>query len=100
MSPGEIIQTVGLVLLILAIGYTVVTLSFFVGNKDSLADIQKYMASIVGTSAVVIILTGIFTYIYIRMNPQAFIPIMLLIGFVSMEMSLAALGGSVLSKAS
>jgi hypothetical protein len=100
MNWTEIFQISGIVFLVLATMYTIIAMSFFVGNKDSLADIQKSMATIVGTSLPMVMLTGIFTYIYVRVHPQALVSILLLIAFVSLEVSLAAVGATVLAKGS
>jgi hypothetical protein len=98
MDWTNILQIIGLVLLLLAAAYSIIALSYFVGDKDKLADIQLALGPIVGTTAIMILISGIFTYIYIRVNPQAFVPIVLFISFLALEASLVAVGTSVLAK--
>lgn len=98
MDWTNILQIIGLVILLMAAAYSIIALSYFVGDKDKLADIQLALGPIVGTTAITILITGIFTYIYLRVNPQAFVPIMVFISFLSLEASLVAVGTSVLAK--
>lgn len=98
MDWTQILQIIMLVILLMAAAYSIIALSYFVGDKDKLADIQLALGPIIGTTAVMMLLTGIFTYIYIRVNPQAFVPIILFISFLALEVSLVAVGTSVLAK--
>jgi hypothetical protein len=100
MNWYQIIQILFLVILIGGLAGVIVALNFFVGNKDNLQEVQKNLSIIAGTSSVMLLLIGIFLYIFIRVNPQAFIPITLIMNILSMEMALIAVSSSVLQKTS
>ena len=90
----------GLVILIGGLAGVIVAVSYFAGDKDNLQEVQKNLSIIAGTSSVLLLLAGIFLYIYIRVNPQAFVPITLIMNVLSLEVALIAVSASVLQKTS
>jgi hypothetical protein len=100
MDWQQIIQILLLLVLIGGLAGVIVALNWMVGDKDNLQNVQKNLSIIAGTSSVLLLLTGIFVYIYIRINPQAFVPIVLIMSFLSLEVALTAVSSSILQKTS
>ena len=94
------VMILGLIVLIGGLSGVIVAVSYFAGDKDNLQEVQKNLSIIAGTSSVLLLLAGIFLYIYIRVNPQAFIPITLVMNILSLEVALVAASVSVLQKTS
>jgi predicted Na+-dependent transporter len=69
-----------------------------IGDKNNLDEVQKKMGIILGVTVAIVLTLAIFTYLYIRSQPDMFVPIVLFMLFVNMEISLIALGGSVLQR--
>jgi hypothetical protein len=99
MNWYQIIQILFLVILIGGLAGVIVALNYFVGDKDNLQEVQKNLSIIAGTSSVMLLLLGIFLYIYIRVNGGA-IPILLIMNIISMELALIAVSSSILQKTS
>lgn len=95
----DYLQIVLLILLIGGMTGIIYAMGLFAGDKDSLANIQRNLAVITGTTSAVLLAIAVFVYIYIRINPQAFVPIMMVMSFMSLEVSLIAVSASVLQKA-
>lgn len=95
---GKIIQTITLVVLIIGLGGVIAALNFFAGNKDNLGDIQKSLGIISGVSASIVLVLAIFLYIYVRTNPQAFVPLAFLMLFLNFELSIIATSVAVLQR--
>ena len=100
MNTYQVIQILFLLILIGGLAGVIVALNFFVGDKDNLQEVQKNLSIIAGTSSVMLLLIGIFLYIFIRVNPQAFVPITLIMNILSLEVALVAVSSSVLQKTS
>ena len=100
MNFFQVIMILGLVILIGGLAGVIVAVSYFAGDKDNLQEVQKNLSIIAGTSSVLLLLAGIFLFIYIRVNPQAFVPITLLMNVLSLEVALVAVSASVLQKTS
>lgn len=69
-----------------------------IGDQNNLAEVQKKMGIIMGVTVAIVLTLAIFTYLYIRSQPDMFVPIVLFMLFVNMEISLISLGGSVLQR--
>jgi len=90
---------IGLLLVCVSgIGFVIYMSTLMVGDTNNLNDVQKKMGIIVGVTFAIVLMLGIFTYLYIRSQPDMFVPIVLFMMFVNMEISLIAVGGSVLQK--
>ena len=100
MNWYQILQILFLLILIGGLAGVIVALNFFVGDKDNLQEVQRNLSIITGTSFVMLLLIGLFLYMFIRVNPQAFIPITLIMNILSMEVALIAVSSSVLQKTS
>ncbi len=93
-------MAIGLLILLGGLAGVIVAVSYFAGDKDNLQEVQKNLSIIAGTSSVLLLLAGIFLYIYIRVNPQAFVPAMIIMNILSLEVALVAVSASVLQKTS
>jgi hypothetical protein len=100
MEWAEIFKIILLIILIGGLAGVIVALNYFVGDKDNLQEVQKNLNIIAGTSSVIILLVGIFMYIYVRTNPQAFVPMMFIMTFLNLEIALIGVSSSVLQKTS
>jgi hypothetical protein len=100
MNFFQVIMILGLVILIGGLAGVIVAVSYFAGDKNNLQEVQKNLSIIAGTSSVLLLLAGIFLFIYIRVNPQAFVPITLIMNVLSLEVALVAVSASVLQKTS
>ncbi len=100
MEIFNILMGLGLFILLGGLAGVIVALSFFAGNKDNLQEVQKNLSIITGTSSVLLLLAGIFFFIYIRVNPQAFVPAMIILNVLSLEVGLVAVSVAVLQKTS
>lgn len=98
MEWPEIIQLILLILSISGLGGVIYVLGTFAGDKNNLNDVQRNMAIITAVSSVVVLMLGIFSYLYIRINPQSFVPFVLVMMFINLEISLIAVSASVLQK--
>lgn len=98
MNWSDYIQIILIILLVAGLAGVVYTLGLFVGDRDNLAEIQKKLAIISGTSSAIILMLGIFSYLYLRVNPGAFVPFVLVMLFLNLELSLVAVSASVLQK--
>lgn len=98
MTWSDSIQIILIVLLLAGLVGIITTLGFLVGDKDNLSEIQKKLAIISGSSSALILMFGIFTYLYLRVNPSAFVPLVLVMLFLNLELSLIAVSVSVLQK--
>jgi hypothetical protein len=98
MTWADYIQIFLIILLVGGLAGVIYTLGLFVGDKDNLSEIQKKLAIISGTSAALILMLGIFSYLYLRVNPGAFVPFVLVMLFLNLELSLTAVSVSVLQK--
>lgn len=98
MNYSDYVQITLIVILIAGLAGVIYTLGLFVGDKDNLSEIQKKLAIISGSSSALILMLGIFTYLYLRVNPGAFVPFVLVMLFVNLELSLTAVSVSVLQK--
>ncbi len=93
-------MVIGLLILLGGLAGVIVAVSYFAGDKDNLQEVQKNLSIIAGTSSVLLLLAGIFLYVYIRVNPQAFVPAMIIMNVLSLEVALVAVSASVLQKTS
>ncbi len=100
MNWYQIFQILFLLILIGGLAGVIVALNFFVGDKDNLQEVQRNLSIIAGTSSIMLLLIGLFLYMFIRVNPQAFIPISILMNMLSLEVALIAVSSSVLQKTS
>ena len=100
MNTYQVIQILFLVVIIIGLGGVITALNFFVGDKDNLQEVQKNLAIIAGTSSVLIMILGIILYINIRVDPQTYFPVILLLNVVSLEVALIAVSSSILQKTS
>jgi predicted Na+-dependent transporter len=92
------LQTVLLVLCFgMLLAVTVIS-GQMIGDKNNLDEVQKKMGIIMGVTVAIVLTLAIFTYLYIRSKPDMFVPIVLLMLFANMEISLISLGGSVLQR--
>jgi hypothetical protein len=80
---------------IAGVGYA---LSNVVGDKNNLNDIQRNVGIIAGVTLVIVLLLGGLTYLYIRTNPQSFVPFVLIATFINLELSIIAVSAAVLQK--
>jgi hypothetical protein len=100
MNIFQVVMAIGLLILLGGLAGVIVAVSYFAGDKDNLQEVQKNLSIIAGTSSVLLLLAGIFLYIYIRVNPQAFVPAMIIMNILSLEVALVAVSASVLQKTS
>jgi hypothetical protein len=100
MNWYQVIQILFLVILIGGLAGVIVALNYFAGDKDNLQEVQKNLSIITGTSSVMLLLIGIFLYIFIRVNPQSFVPITLIMNILSLEFALVGVSAAVLQKTS
>ena len=98
MDWPEIIQLILLILSVSGLGGVIYVLGTLAGDKNNLNDVQRSMSIITAVSSVIVLLLGIFSYMYIRINPQSFVPFVLILMFVNLEISLIAVSASVLQK--
>lgn len=98
MEWSTFIQIILIGFLLLALGGSIAGVSFLAGDKDNLANVQKNLGIILGSSLVVNILIFIFIFLYVRTHPDAFIPISLVSHFVTFELAIVAVAASVLQK--
>lgn len=98
MEWPEIIQLILLILSVAGLGGVIYVLGTFAGDKNNLNDVQRNMAIITAVTSVVVLMLGIFSYLYIRINPQSFVPFVLVLMFINLEISLIAVSASVLQK--
>ena len=92
------LQTVLLVLCFAMLLAVTVISGQMIGDQNNLAEVQKKMGIIMGVTVAIVLTLAIFTYLYIRSKPDMFVPIVLLMLFANMEISLISLGGSVLQR--
>jgi hypothetical protein len=96
-------QNIPLILLVIVlaglagVGYSI---SQMIGNKDNLADVQKQMTIIAATTSAIIVMTGIFTYLWLRTNPGALVPLVIFMLFLNLELSIISLSASVIQQVS
>jgi hypothetical protein len=96
-------QNIPLVLLVIilaglaGVGYSI---SQMIGNKDNLADVQKQMTVIAATTSAIVVMTGIFTYLWASTNPGALIPLIIFMLFLNLELSIISLSASVIQQVS
>jgi hypothetical protein len=100
MNIFQVVMAIGLLILLGGLAGVIVAVSYFAGDKDNLQEVQKNLSIIAGTSSVLLLLAGIFLYVYIRVNPQAFVPAMIILNVLSLEVGLVAVSASVLQKTS
>jgi hypothetical protein len=100
MNIFQVVMVIGLLILLGGLAGVIVAVSYFAGDKDNLQEVQKNLSIIAGTSSVLLLLAGIFLYVYIRVNPQAFVPAMIIMNVLSLEVALVAVSASVLQKTS
>jgi hypothetical protein len=100
MNWYQFFQILFLLILIGGLAGVIVALNYFVGDKDNLQEVQRNLSIIAGTSSIMLLAIGFFLYMFIRVNPQAFIPISILMNFLSLEVALIAVSSSVLQKTS
>lgn len=98
MSWPMTIQLLLLLLILGGLGGVMYVLSTFAGDKNNLNDVQRNMAIITGVTSVVVFMIGILMYLYIRINPQSFVPFLLIMTFFNLEIALIAVSASVLQK--
>jgi hypothetical protein len=96
-------QNIPLVLLVIilaglaGVGYSI---SQMIGNKDNLADVQKQMTIIAATTSAIVVMTGIFTYLWVRTNPGVLVPLVIFMLFLNLELSIVSLSASVIQQVS
>lgn len=98
MTGSQIIQMVLLLLTVVGIGVVVWQSTLMTGDPNNLAEVQKKMGIIVGVTFAIVLMLGIFTYLYIRSQPDMFVPFVIIMLFSVLEISLIAVGGSVLQR--
>lgn len=98
MTPTQIFQMILLAIILTGLGYVIYAVGKFAGSKDNLNDIQKNMGVIFGVTFALVLMLGIFSYMYIRTDPDVFVPFVLFMLFVNMEISLISVSASVLQK--
>ena len=87
-----------LAIILTGLVYVIYAVGQFAGSKDNLNDIQKNMGVIFGVTFALVLMLGIFSYMYIRTDPDVFVPFTLFMLFVNMELSLISVSASVLQK--
>jgi hypothetical protein len=87
-----------LAIILTGLGYVIYAVGQFAGSKDNLNEIQKNMGVIFGVTFALVLMLGIFSYMYIRTDPDVFVPFTLFMLFVNMELSLISVSASVLQK--
>lgn len=92
------IQVILIVLIIAGLGGVIYALTRFAGDKNNLNDVQRNMSIITAVTSVIVLLLGIFTYLYIRINPQSFVTLVIIMLFLNLEISLIAVSASVLQQ--
>ncbi len=100
MNFFNVVMVIGLIILLGGLAGVIVALSFFAGDKDNLQEVQKNLSIITGTSSVLLFLAGLLLFIYIRVNPQVFVPAMIMLNVLTLEVGLVAVSASVLQKTS
>jgi hypothetical protein len=100
MTTAEWIQCILLFILVSGLGGVIYAAGLFSGSKDQLGQIQSSMGIIFGSTFAIILLLGIFSYMYIQSDTTGKIfPIFtLFMLFVNMELSLIAVSAAVLQK--
>lgn len=94
----QLIKAIFLGLLILGIGVLIYVVGFYAGDKNTLDSLQKKMPIIFGATFVVVLLLAIFSYIYLRSNTQAFVPFVIIMSFLNLELSLLAVSTATIQK--
>ena len=98
MDWPSIIQLSLIVLIVAGLGGVIYVLSTFAGDKNNLNDVQRNMGIITAVTSVMVLLLGVLSYLFIRINPQVFVTLVLILLFLNLEISLIAVSASVLQK--
>ena len=98
MTPVEYVQMLFIAIVILSLGILVFVIGRYAGDKNNLDNIQSSLGIIFGSVFAVLIVIAIAAYFYIRTNPDAFVPMTIFLMYLNLQLSLVAVGTSVIQK--
>lgn len=94
------IQVILVALTVISLASAITTIAFFAGDKDNLASVQKNLGIISGVSTGILSLLFIFLYMYLKVKPEMFVPVVFILLFFSFLLSIISTSAAVLQKVS
>jgi hypothetical protein len=98
MTPVEYVKMFFIAIVILSLGILVFVMGRYAGDKNNLDNVQSSLNIIGGSVFAVLAVIALASYFFIRTHPGAFVPMTLFLMYLNLQLSLMAVGTSVIQK--